>query len=323
MIEEFMIAANEAVAEFLEQRDQPTLYRVHQPPDPDKLRTLAEFLAQSGLEDSLPGSARGKGKGRKSAPPGPADLRRILVRAKGSSQEYIISRLLLRSMMQARYQPENEGHFGLASACYCHFTSPIRRYADLLVHRALKRALGLPAPEGEKSLSLGRLTDIADHINDTERNAMEAEREIHKRLAVLLLRDRIGEAFEGVVSGVTDFGMFVELPECMAEGMVRLGNLDDDYYEYLPERQELRGRRTRRTFRLGQKLRVFLADVSLGRLEINLSLTDDKAAPVENARRLRPGITLTGRKRAKKEAEPAKSKPGVKNGRQKTTRRKH
>ena len=319
MIEEFMIAANEAVAEFLERRGQPTLYRVHQPPDPDKLRTLAEFLAQSGLEDSLPGSARGKG--RKTAPPGPADLRRILLRAKGGPQEYIISRLLLRSMMQARYQPENEGHFGLASACYCHFTSPIRRYADLLVHRALKRALGLPAPEGEKALSLVRLTDIADHINDTERNAMEAEREIHKRLSVLLLRDRIGEAFEGVVSGVTDFGMFVELPECMAEGMVRLGSLDDDYYEYLPERQERRGRRTRRTFRLGRKLRVFLADVSLGRLEINLSLTDDEVAPAESARRLRPGITLTGRNSAKKDAGATKSKPGVKNGRRRAVRK--
>ena len=299
MIEEFMIAANEAVASFLEKRGQPVLYRVHPAPDPDKLSALAAFLAQCGLDDTP--AARGKGK-KAPPPPTAADLRRILARAKGDPQEYIITRLLLRSMMQARYQTENEGHFGLASSCYCHFTSPIRRYADLTVHRALKTALGLPSPTGEKPLSAKRLDDIGNHINETERNAMEAEREIHKRLAALFLRGKIGEAFDGVISGVTDFGIFVELPSCMAEGMVRLGGLDDDYYEYIPERQELRGSRTRRTFRLGQKLRVFLTDVSLSRLEINLALENARPATGrgDSPARSRSGITITGRAAGKR-----------------------
>ena len=314
LIEEFMIAANEAVASFLEQREQPTLYRVHQAPDPDKLRSLADFLVQSGLSGPVRPFGAARGKGGKAPLPSPTDLRRILAQAKDSPQEYIVTRLLLRSMMQAKYQPDNEGHFGLASSCYCHFTSPIRRYADLLVHRALKRALGLPAPAEEKTPSTARLEDIANHINETERNAMEAEREIHKRLAVLFLRDKTGEAFDGVISGVTDFGMFVELPSCMAEGMVRLSNLGDDYYEYLPERQELRGKRTRQIFRLGQKLRVFLTDVSLSRLEINLSLTEnpDPSASEDTARRLRSGITLTGRMAAKKNTGSTKGRRGGK-----------
>ena len=312
LIEEFMIAANEAVGSFLEQRGQPTLYRVHQPPDPEKLRSLADFLAQSGLADPLRPSGSARGKSGKPPLPTAADLRRVLSQAKDSPQEYIITRLTLRSMMQAKYQPENEGHFGLASSCYCHFTSPIRRYADLLVHRGLKRALGLPAPAGEKPLSTQRLEDIGTHINETERTAMEAEREIHKRLAVLFLRDRAGEAFYGVISGVTDFGVFVELPTCMAEGMVRLPNLGDDYYEYLPERQELRGKRTRRTFRLGQKLRVVLTDVNLSRLEINLAPADNDDVPVSGRAgiRLRSGITITGRMAAKKNSRPAGDRSG-------------
>ena len=267
IIEECMIAANEAVASFLEQKGQPALYRVHQAPAPDKLASLAEFLTESGLVLAKP-SRRGKSL------PSAHDLQRILAEAAGTPREYTVTRLLLRAMMQARYQPENEGHFGLASRAYCHFTSPIRRYADLVVHRSLKTALGITPPE--RPLTRARLDAVAEHINGTERTAVEAEREIHKRLAVLLLRGRIGEAFDGIVSGVTDFGLFIELPSVMAEGMVRLASLGDDYYDYLPERQELRGKRTRRSFRLGQKYRVVLTDVNLGRQEINLILEGEQ-----------------------------------------------
>lgn len=265
LIEECMLAANEAAAEFLEARQQPALYRVHQPPDPDKLSALLHFLHSSGLAVLPKSGKRGK------ALPSGRDLRRVLEQVRGTPQEYAVTRLLLRSMMQARYQPENEGHFGLASSCYCHFTSPIRRYADLVVHRALKAALGR-GNSGDRPLTRSRLEAVAEHINATERTAMDAEREMHKRIGVYLLRERTGEVFDGVVSGVTDFGVFVELGGVMAEGMLPVAVLDDDYYEYLPERQELRGKRTGRTFALGRTLRVLLADVNPGRLEITLAL---------------------------------------------------
>jgi ribonuclease R len=314
-----MIAANEAVAEFLEAREIPALYRVHQPPDPDKLAVLADFLVRSGLDagEGKPDRRKGRSKAALSG----RDLRRILEQSRNTPGEYVITRLVLRSMMQARYQPENEGHFGLASECYCHFTSPIRRYADLVVHRALKRALGLPVPAGEKPLSQAKkdaaglcpartgggrgatpsgtkLEAVAEHINATERTATEAEREIHRRLSILFLRGREGESFDAVISGLTDFGLFVELPEFLCEGMVRLASLEDDYYDYVEERQEIRGRRTGRTFRLGRALRVTLTDVNPGRLELNFVLEESAdASPGKSGagtRRLRDGIRLAG-----------------------------
>lgn len=273
MIEEFMIAANEAVARFLERRHHATLYRIHPAPDPDKLSNLMTFLSKSGLETTRP--AKGKTAPRKwkkhILPPTAADLRGIMASAAGLPQEYTINRLVLRAMMQAKYSPENEGHFGLASQSYCHFTSPIRRYADLVVHRSLKAALGIVPFPGEKPLSEARLETIADHINATERTAMEAEREIHKRLTILFLRDKVGERFEGIISSITDFGMFIELPEFLTEGLLSLGKLQDDYYEYLADRQELRGRGSRKVFRLGQRVPVVLEHVNLARQEVDLA----------------------------------------------------
>lgn len=280
LIEEFMIAANEAVANFLATKKQPALYRVHQQPDPEKLQSLLRFLESAGLNGTSARTGRsGAGKdsarraGKKAAPPSGRDLRRILAESVDTPHEYIVRRLLLRSMMQARYQTENIGHFGLASRCYCHFTSPIRRYADLAVHLSLKAALGLSG-QAEKLPSEKRLQDIAERCNETERTAMEAEREILKRMTILYLRDKVGEEYDGVISGITDFGMFVELPAVMAEGMIRLSFLRDDYYEYLQERQELRGSHTGRTFRMGQTLRVKLWDVNLGRVEVSLIPAD-------------------------------------------------
>jgi ribonuclease R len=270
LIEEFMIAANETVAAFLAKHGQIALYRVHPAPDPDKLRSVVEFLARRGPSD--PARPRAGARGVKRPPLTSADLNRMLLAVKGSDREYAVTRLALRSMMQARYQPDNEGHFGLASPCYCHFTSPIRRYADLLVHRAVKKAL---APGGgEKKLSPFVAKNIGDHLNETERRAMAAEREIHKRLAILFLRDKTGESFECVISGITDFGVFAQILPCMAEGLLRPENLGKDAYDYDPQRQELLGKRSRQSFRLGQRLRARITDVSITRLEINLSLDD-------------------------------------------------
>ncbi len=259
IIEEFMVAANEAVAEFLTDRDLPLLYRSHPEPDPEKLKSFLRIISKTDLADKLP----------KDQTPGAKVLQEVLSAAAGTEAEFMVGRLALRSMMQAKYTPENEGHFGLASACYCHFTSPIRRYADLVVHRALKYALG---ETGRGLPGAKRLKELGEHLSVQERKGMEAEREILKRLTVILLRDKIGQEFTGVVNSMADFGFWVELTEVMAEGVVRLSSLNDDYYTFFPDHQLLLGERTGRKFKLGQAVRVRLEEVNLGRLEINLAL---------------------------------------------------
>lgn len=261
MIEEFMVAANEAVARFLTEREQHFLYRSHPDPDSEKLVGLFKTLQRTDMAEQIP------------TDPSPEALQYVLKMAAGTDQEFVVNRLALRTMMQAVYTPEHEGHFGLASDCYCHFTSPIRRYADLVVHRALKNALKVPG--FGPNPGTGQLMQVSDHLNKRERKAMEAEREILKRLTVLFLRDKIGERYTGVINGVTDFGFWVELEEIMAEGLVRISTIDDDYYGYFPERQELIGERTGRRFRLGQKVNLWLAEVNLNRLEVNFTLRAD------------------------------------------------
>ena len=215
-----------------------------------------------------------------------------------SASPVLVGRLVLRSMMQARYSPEAGEHFGLASPCYCHFTSPIRRYADLLVHRALSFTLGAtPGP----ILAGHKLLMAADQCNARERAATEAEREIARRLGCLLLRERTGETFTGVVSGVTEFGFFVEFDEMPVEGMVRLTTFRDDWFEYDPDRQELIGVGTGRRFRLGQAVTVRLTDVHIGRLEVNLELegTTDTAKR-SSSRRSAGGREAPGRSSGRK-----------------------
>lgn len=209
-----------------------------------------------------------------------------------------MGRLVLRSMMQARYSPEAGEHFGLASPCYCHFTSPIRRYADLLVHRALSFTLGAtPGP----ILAGHKLLMAADQCNARERAATEAEREIARRLGASCCGSAPGETFTGVVSGVTEFGFFVEFDEMPVEGMVRLTTFRDDWFEYDPDRQELIGVGTGRRFRLGQAVTVRLTDVHIGRLEVNLELerTTDTAKR-SSSRRSAGGREAPGRSSGRK-----------------------
>ena len=287
LIEECMLAANEAVARFLTEKGTPFPYRIHPAPDPDRLATLFRTLASTDLARSDALSLK------KGETPSPARLREILAQAEGTPQEYLVGRLVLRSMMQARYSPEAGEHFGLASPCYCHFTSPIRRYADLLVHRALAFTLGATAGP---ILAGHKLLMAADQCNARERAATEAEREIARRLGCLLLRERTGETFEGVVSGVSDFGFFVEFDEMPVEGMVRLTSFRDDWFEFDPDRQELIGVGTGRRFRLGQAVTVRLTDVNIGRLEVNLELegTTDTARK-SSSRRSAGGRGARGR----------------------------
>ena len=317
LIEEFMVAANEAVARFLTERDLGLLYRIHPAPDPSKVEALFTLLAGTELGPKLPHLD--------DAGPSPKDLQRLLTLAEGSSLEFLVGRLTLRTMMQAKYSPDNEGHYGLASECYAHFTSPIRRYADLVVHRVLKGALGVSP--GAKTYGYKRLKEIGDHISGRERVAMEAEREILKRVTILFLRERVGEEFTGVINGLADFGFWVELNEVMAEGMVRLSTLGDDYYQYLSEQHMLLGERTGRVLRLGQSVKVALANVSLPRLEVNLELIEtltpafadedpDYPTPIPEPRRGKQqpkgGRKPSGRKRGP--AAPRGAKTGAKKG---------
>ncbi len=296
LIEECMIAANEAVARFLEGGPAGCVFRVHPDPDEGKLETLFEILARSGVDFTPPPD------------PDPAALQGLIDTVSGTRMEYLVNRLLLRSMKQARYAPENEGHFGLASEAYCHFTSPIRRYADLVVHRQLKHALGdasQPVMGGKK------LTDLCGDINGCERKSVEAEREMDKRAAILLLMDKQGEIFTGVVNGLSDVGFWVELAEVMAEGMVRLSSLDDDYYSYWADEERLVGVRTGRAFLMGQEVKVRLESVSLDRLEVDLTLVEGGGTVPARGPRPVPRPRKTGaRKSAGKNVGPRRKKRG-------------
>ncbi len=285
LIEECMIAANEAVAEFLEEKGMPLLYRVHPEPEPARLEGLFKTLASTSLAENVPRNAKA------------SDLQGILHAAAGSEQEFLVGRVTLRTMPQARYQQENSGHFGLASTCYCHFTSPIRRYADMVVHRALKQVLRKqssvkeegadvsPLPEDYKLLALG------DALNVTERSSMEAEREMARRLAVLIMQGHEGQEYEGIIAGVSDFGIFVELDAMPVEGMVRIRDLGDDFFEFDTEKQELLGVMSGMRYALGHKVQVRLVEVNLGRLEITftLSKTSSMRLPRKQAAKLRKG----------------------------------
>jgi ribonuclease R len=233
------------------------MYRVHPEPDTEKLKSLFDILYTTTLADRVPKE------------PTPKALQDLLSAAEDTDVEFLVNRLVLRSMMQAAYDPHNVGHFGLASECYCHFTSPIRRYADLINHRSLKAFL-----KGKSEADFGDLKSIGSDISKLERVAMEAEREILKRLTILFLRDKVGEVYSGVVNGMADFGFWVELEEVVAEGLVRLSTMDDDYYVYFPERMMMVGERTGTRIKLGQKVKVRLADVNLPRLEVNLILEE-------------------------------------------------
>jgi len=253
LIEEFMILANIAAAEELESRHQACLYRVHDQPDPEKLAALRDFLDELGI----PGLAVTKGQVVR-----PELFNRVLARAAAMPEAAMINELVLRAQAQAVYSPNNLGHFGLALPHYAHFTSPIRRYADLLVHRALL-AGATPAREGGEALAA-----IAEHISATERRAAAAERAALDRYRATLLGGAIGTVFAGRITGVAPFGLFVTLPESGADGLIPISSLSSDYYDHETARHRLVGRRSGRVFALGDAVTVTLveADAIGGRL---------------------------------------------------------
>ncbi|MFA7059270.1 MAG: ribonuclease R [Pedobacter sp.] len=257
LIEEFMLAANEAVAAFITDKNIPFLYRVHENPDPAKLLNFQEFIFGFGYEFDL---VEEKVK--------PSELQRLLAEAEGRPEERMLNYALLRCMKQARYAADNVGHFGLASRCYCHFTSPIRRYPDLVVHRILKATLAADEHKGEKrvtkqlAIATERLGEIAEHTSKRERVAMEAERDVVEMKKLQYMQQHLGEEFSGYISGVTGFGFFVELEELFVEGLVHLTTLTDDLYTYVEKQHSMIGQRSQRVFRIGDQTRVKVAAVS-------------------------------------------------------------
>jgi ribonuclease R len=256
LIEEFMLAANEAVATYITGRAIPFLYRIHENPEPAKLINFQEFVYGFGYEFPLVAERVN-----------PADLQRLLVQAAGRPEERMLNYALLRCMKQARYAAENLGHFGLASKCYCHFTSPIRRYPDLVVHRILRAALAAKEQTGDKraekqlAIATERLGEIAEHTSKRERVAMEAERDVIELKKVQFMQRHLGEEFNGFITGVTGFGFFVELEELFVEGLVHITTLEGDQYSYLEKQHSLVGRGSKRVFRIGDAARVKVAAV--------------------------------------------------------------
>ena len=259
LIEEFMISANEAVAEYLEKRNVPNLYRIHEEPDPRKLEDILKVLK------SLGKLARSTLK--------PKDFSGILKSIKGAPEEEVINYIVLRSLKQARYSSINAGHFGLASASYSHFTSPIRRYPDLIVHRVLREILTQKILSDKRKKEFeSLLPDIAFSSSRLERLADDAENVVVKAMRVWFMKDRIGDEFEGKVVGVSPYGLRVRLKEFYVEGFLSLSSLTDDYYQYNDKTMRLSGRHTRRSFRLGQELRLRVDKVDMEEREIIFSV---------------------------------------------------
>ena len=259
MIEEFMLIANEAVARALAEKEVATLYRIHESPDPDRLEEFLELVRSFGYRVTADlETPQGK------------DFQRILRQVEGRGEERLITYLMLRTQRLARYSPENLGHFGLASSNYLHFTSPIRRYPDLVAHRALRALRHGKNP----AATFWPLDDMAAHLGERERKAADAERDLIEWKKAKFMAGRVGENFFGVVSSVTPFGLFVQLENTFVEGLVHVTTMADDYYVFRDTDHALRGERTQRTYKLGDRVEVQLIKVDLDRRQVNLALLD-------------------------------------------------
>ena len=277
LIEEFMLLANETVASYLEGAGMPSLYRIHEQPDVLKVEQFEEFI--SGFGYSL------------AAPPGavrPRNFQKLLEKLHGKPEERPIAFLMLRTMQKARYAPQNLGHFGLAADSYTHFTSPIRRYPDLVVHRMLREARrsGLDADRAEELSE--DLPDVARHCSEMERRADEAERELVQWKKVRFMADKVGDEFDGYITGVAAFGLFVQLTEHYVEGLVHVSSMADDYYRFLEKSHSLRGENTQKVYQLGERVRVQVVRVDMDRRQIDLGLVEILDAVRTDERRRGP-----------------------------------
>ena len=261
LIEEFMLAANETIAEHFHWLDVPFIHRVHEDPDDGKLETFFEFLAGLGIH--VKGTANDIH---------PQALQKVLNDIKGEPEEMIISKLMLRSMKQAKYDPQSIGHFGLATEFYTHFTSPIRRYPDLIVHRLIRKYLfnNELDPKTQREWK-EKMSEIARHTSEMERRAVDAERETDDLKKAEYMQNKIGEEFTGLISSITNFGMFVEL-ENTVEGLIHVSYLTDDYYHYDERSQALIGERTANMYRVGDEVEVRVVQVNLDERAVDFEL---------------------------------------------------
>ena len=287
LIEECMLAANVATARFFERKKVPGLYRIHDLPSEEKLADLREFLGQLAL--SLPGGAK----------PTAADYAALLDQVKDRPDSHLIQTVLLRSMQQAMYSSDNVGHFGLAYPAYTHFTSPIRRYPDLVVHRIIKHLLA-GGTAADLDYSKSDLQQIGEHCSGTERRADEATRDASDWLKCEFMQDKLGEHYDGTITSVTSFGIFVQLDEVYIDGLVHITALDNDYYHFDPIGHRLHGERTGTVYRLGDRLRVQVAAVNLDDRKIDFVLAQPSS-------RQQP-LSKSGPGRKKRES-PGQAKP--------------
>jgi ribonuclease R len=292
IIEEFMLAANEAIAEMIQKAGYHFLRRVHSSPDPRKLLALTEFAKQLGFEtESLESRF---------------ELQRLLKTVQGRPEQHAVNFAVLRSLQRAVDSPEEEGHYALASDTYCHFTSPIRRYPDLTIHRLLDAIL-----KGKKAVNdFAALVALGEHCSDRERRAEAAERELTKLKLLLYLQDRIGQEMDGIVTGVEEFGLFVQGVQLPAEGLVHVTTLADDYYHFDRRAHTLTGRRAGNAFRLGDLVRVEVARVDIDRRELDFRIVERKRrSPLSKAAApRRDGRGRKGPKRGAGTGGRAKSK---------------
>ena len=266
IIEEFMLAANETVAEHFHWLKVPFIYRVHEDPDQEKLQNFLAFAANFGHH------VKGRGNAIH-----PRALQSLLEDINGTKEQTVISTMMLRSMKQAKYDAEMSGHFGLAAEFYSHFTSPIRRYPDLVIHRVIREVIenNGALPENRQEYLAARMSDIAQQSSERERVAVEAERDTEKMKKAEYMLDKVGEEFEGMISSVTSFGMFIEL-ENTVEGLIRLSALTDDYYHFDDQHMALIGERTSKVFRIGDEVKIRVARVSMEEYTIDFEMVDMK-----------------------------------------------
>jgi len=284
IIEECMLAANVCASDYLHVNEQPALFRVHEGPTPEKLAALRGFMAEFGLD--LAGGDKPHAK----------DYAALLEQIKPRPDAGLLQTVMLRSLKQAVYSPDNKGHFGLAYEAYTHFTSPIRRYPDLLVHRGIKAVLN-----GEK-LPVKGLAEIGVHCSMTERRADDATRDVDAWLKTYFMRDRIGDEYNGTVSAVTSFGMFVALDEIFIEGLVHVSELGQDYFHYDQSKHWMLGERTGKRYRLGDRVRikVMRADIETSKIDFALVETIESAEEVAeeySAPKKKSGRARTGSKK--------------------------
>lgn len=261
IIEEFMLVCNETIAEHMFWKEIPFIYRVHEDPDPEKLQAFNEFIFNFGYH--IKGIAEIH----------PKALQQLTDQIKGTKEERIINTLMLRSLKKARYTSNSLGHFGLAAKYYCHFTSPIRRYPDLMIHRIIKEDLHGKLTENRLKHLQAVIEEIAEQSSIRERAADEAERAVEDLKKAEYMRDRIGEEYDGIISNVTSFGMFVEL-ENTIEGLVHMSNMEDDYYQYDEVHHALIGERRRKTYRIGDSVRIRVQNADIANRTIDFMLID-------------------------------------------------